>query len=113
MDKLLKQQKAIIEVLEYYAARFNNGDINNIKYYVIKDKENHHYQLISMGFRKGIFIHNCIFHFDIINEKVWLQANNTDILIADELIEKGVPKDEIVLGFHEPHLRQYTGFAVA
>ena len=25
----------------------------------------------------------------------------------------GVPKEDIVIGFHEPHLRKYTGFAEA
>jgi hypothetical protein len=113
MDKLLKLQGAIIDLLAYYAERFNGSNVKDVKHYVIKDTENHHYQLISMGFRNGVFIHNCIFHFDIINEKIWLQVNNTDILIADELIEKGILKKNIVLGFHEPHLRQYTGFAVA
>ncbi len=113
MDKLLKLEDAIIDLLEYYANRFNGSNINDVKHYVIKDKENHHYQLIAMGFRNGLFIHNCIFHFDIINKKVWLQVNNTDVLIADELIEKGVPKDKIVLGFHEPELRKHTGFAVS
>jgi hypothetical protein len=111
MDKLLKYQEAIIALLQEYADYYNGG--NDVKHYVIKDKENHHYQLIAMGFRNGVFIHSCVFHFDIIKDKVWLQVNETANLIADELIEKGVPKKDIVLGFHEPHLRQYTGFAVA
>lgn len=112
MDKTLKYQKAIIELLEYYKNRYNQSD-EDAKHYVIKDKENHHYQLIIMGFDDGVFIHGCIFHFDIINEKVWLQVNETDVLIADRLMEYGVPKEDIVIGFHEPHLRKYTGFAEA
>ena len=32
--------------------------------------------------------------------------------IAEELINAGIPKSDIVLGFHEPEIRQYTGFAV-
>lgn len=112
MDKILKYQKAIIELLENYAYRYNQSN-ETLKHYVIKDKENHHYQLITMGFEDGVFIHSCIFHFDIINKKVWLQVNETDILIADELMEHNVPKEDIVIGFQQPHLRKYTGFAEA
>ena len=36
---------------------------------------------------------------------------NTDILIADELIANGIPKDKIVLGFIAPSERLSTGFA--
>ena len=110
-NKIIKYQNSIIDLLSYYADRYNQGD--SLKHYVIKDKESNHFQLIMMGFENGIFIHSCIYHFDIIDEKIWLQVNNTDNLIADELMEKGVPRTDIVIGFHEPHLRKYTGFAVA
>ena len=35
-----------------------------------------------------------------------------EIGIANELVKLGVPKDHIVLAFHEPFVRPYTGFAV-
>lgn len=111
MDKVLTYQKKIIELLEEYKNRYNQND--NLNHYVIKDKENHHYQLITMGFDDGVFVHSCVFHFDIINKKVWLQVNETDVLIADKLVENGIPKEDIVIGFQEPHLRKYTGFAEA
>ena len=111
MDRILKYQNAIITLLQEYADYYNGG--NDVRHYVIKDKESHHYQLIAMGFKNDLFIHSCLFHFDIIDKKVWLQVNETEHLIADELIEKGVPKMDIVLGFHAPHIRPYTGFAVA
>lgn len=112
MDKIVKYQQAILELLQEYAAYYK-GSNSSTKYYVIADKENYHYLLNETGFSNRHFINSTIFHFDIIDDKVWLQTNNTKYLIADELIEKGIPKEEIVLGFHEPHLRQYTGFAVA
>ena len=39
--------------------------------------------------------------------KTWHYAD-----IADELVEMGVPKDDIVLGFHSPFKRQFTEYAV-
>lgn len=32
--------------------------------------------------------------------------------IADELVREGVPKQDIVIAYHAPHVRQYTEFAV-
>jgi hypothetical protein len=33
--------------------------------------------------------------------------------VAEDLVQAGVPRDAIVLGFRPPHVRQYTGYAVA
>jgi hypothetical protein len=33
--------------------------------------------------------------------------------IATDLLEAGVPKEDIVLAFHAPEMRPYTEFAVA
>jgi hypothetical protein len=56
---------------------------------------------------------NIVFHFDIRNGKIWLQRNITEYEIVDYLMENGVSKDDIVLGFRYPETRPYTGFAVS
>jgi hypothetical protein len=43
---------------------------------------------------------------------VWIQHDATDVGIANELLARGVPKEDIVLAFHPPYKRPYTGFAV-
>lgn len=48
---------------------------------------------------------------NIKNHKVWVQHDGTEVGIADELVKLGVPKEDIVLAFHEPLVRKYTGFA--
>ena len=50
---------------------------------------------------------------DIINEKIWIQQNNTEAKIVDELLERGVLREDIVLGFQHPQTRAISGFAVA
>jgi XisI protein len=37
----------------------------------------------------------------------------TDTDIAQQLVEMGVPKQDIVLGLHPPDKRPYTGYGVA
>jgi len=49
---------------------------------------------------------------DIKGEKIWIHHDGTDIGIADDLVNLRVPKSDIVLAFHEPLVRQYTGFAL-
>jgi hypothetical protein len=51
-------------------------------------------------------------HLDIKDGKIWIQHDGTEIGIANELVKLGVPKEDIVLAFHEPFVRPYTGFAV-
>ncbi|MEN8221131.1 MAG: element excision factor XisI family protein [Pseudomonadota bacterium] len=54
--------------------------------------------------------HGAVIHVDIIEDKIWIQYDGTEEGIA---VDKGVPKETIVLGFRPPELRSYTGFAVA
>lgn len=51
-------------------------------------------------------------HLDLKNEKIWIQHNTTEVDIALELIEMGVLKSDIVIGFDTPKMRQLSGFAV-
>ncbi len=48
---------------------------------------------------------------DIKNGKIWIQHDGTKDGVADDLVELGVPKEDIVLAFHPPYKRKYTGFA--
>ena len=52
-------------------------------------------------------------HVDIQNGKIWIQHDGTKGGIANELVELGVPKQDIVLAFHAPYRRQFTEFAVS
>ena len=51
--------------------------------------------------------------FEINNGKVWIQEDNTDLVIADDLERAGIPKSDIVLGFQPPSVRPYTEYAAA
>lgn len=40
------------------------------------------------------------------------EVHFTEVGVANELVELGVPKEDIVLAYHAPYQRKYTGFAV-
>ena len=112
MDNTLIYEKAIIELLEEYARFWDTEE--SIKNHVIVDKERNRYQLVIIGWRDDSrFVHSVAFYIEIQKGKVWLHQNNTEALIADELVEKGVAKNDIVLGFVAPALRASSGFALA
>jgi len=68
---------------------------------------------MNVGQVKGInHFYGILIHIDIKGGKLWIEWNGTEDEIADELVELGVAKSDIVLAFHMPYKRQFTGFAV-
>jgi XisI protein len=105
MDKILKYKNAILQYLEQYIKGYQNAP-DSLDNQLIADDRGHHYQLLRVGWSNKKFIHFCVFHFDIKDGKIWVQVNETEELIADELVRLGVPADDIVLGFQPEYLRE-------
>ncbi len=70
-----------------------------------------HYHLGEVGWDGDDRIDVMLLHIDIIEGRIWLQYNGTDLRVGEELVRAGIPRDQIVLGFQPPELRQYTDFA--
>lgn len=80
---------------------------------VLFDQEHDGYALIAEGWDGEKRVHHIVAHLEIINGKVWIQADNTDVVIARELEAHGIPKSDIVLGFRAPSVRPLTDYAAA
>ncbi|WP_413201354.1 XisI protein [Nostoc piscinale] len=76
----------------------------------IFDERQDHYQLLYVGWRGNQRDFGCILHLDIKDGKIWIQHDGTEEGIANRLVEMGVPKQDIILAFHEPYIRQFTEF---
>jgi hypothetical protein len=84
-----------------------------IQLQTVFDRERDHYLLMLVG-RDGIRrVHGCLVHVDIIGGKLWIQRDGTEHGIARDLLEAGVPRDQIVLAFRSPEMRRITDFAIA
>jgi len=101
-----KIQQLLQELAEYGSA---NGEIES---QLIFDAERDHYQLVHVGWRKNHRIYGCVVHLDIKDGKIWVQHNGTEFDISVRLSEMGIPKQNIVNGFHSSYMRQFTEFAV-
>jgi hypothetical protein len=109
--KYKKYEKIILEVLTEIASSNAKDSVQDI---VISDTKKHHYQILHTGwFTPEQFVYQIIIHFQIMESgKVWLLANNTDNPITEELVRRGIPPSEIVLGFQPPLFRSVSGYAV-
>ena len=108
----LEIYRQIIETIltEYTRIPYAYGDIQTESVF---DRTHDRYLLVNVGWDNGKRVHGCLVHIDIIDGKLWLQRDGTEHGIAKELVQAGVPKDHIVLGFRPAEVRQYTEYAVA
>ena len=109
MDRLDSYRRIIRDVLsQYLDIRYANGKISNE---AIFDPANDRYLIISVGWDGVKRIHGALIHVDISDGKVWVQRDGTEQGIARELVAAGIPKDQIVLGFHPAEVRPHTEYA--
>lgn len=111
MEKIKNYQKIIKQVLESYI----DSDHPNLdeEIYLVADDIKMHYLVYHNAWKRSSRSYGCILHVRIKNEKVYVEYDGTDVGFADVFVEEGIPKKDIVLAFHSPAKRPYTGFAVA
>jgi hypothetical protein len=111
MDQVEKYRAAIKKLIcEYAQFKPSLGEVN---VETVFDEDRDHYELIYEGWEGVKRIHGSVIHVDLRQGKVWIQFDGTEDGIAEELVEAGIPRDQIVLGFHSPEKRKHTQFAVA
>ena len=111
MDRVEKYREiikqAMRDLVDYIPAE------EGIRTELILDDASGHYQVLQIGWKDRRRIHGTLFHVDLIGEKVYVEHDGTDLALVDDLLEGGIPKHDIVMGFHPPNQRKFTDFAVA
>ena len=111
MDKLKQYETTVLGILREYAkVRYANINGGN---HLVADKENHRYLVLTIGWDEKKFVHDCPMHMDILDGKIWIQRNMTEWEVGEMLEAKGVPKEDIVIGFLSPKMREYSNYSVA
>ena len=80
---------------------------------LIFDTIHDHYQLMRVGWDDLRRVYHSVIHFDIKDNKIWIQQNMTESDLAQELVNMGIQKEDIVFGLQPPYKRPYTGYGVA
>ncbi|MDZ8105480.1 MAG: XisI protein [Nostoc sp. DedQUE12a] len=111
MDTLERYRQIVRQLINEYAKyKPSHGEINTE---AIIDSQKDHYEVMHVGWDGQRRVHGSVIHIDIIQGKIWIQYDGTNRPVAEELLAAGVPREDIILGFHPPQVRQYTDFGVA
>jgi hypothetical protein len=106
--KLNEIRRIIREVLQELVGLDSRGIIH---YDAVFDDEHGRYQVLAIGFEGLRQVIRPLAYLEIKDGLIWLHADNSDYGIAEELERQGIGKDQIVLGFQPPSMRQYTDYA--
>ena len=115
MDKLNQYRATIQQSIEEYVKRsgYTPSGSEQVEMQVLTDPKHDHYQVVLVGWENRRRVYSPIFHLDIKDGKIWVQQNVSDYDLIQEIMDKGIPKSDIVLAFQSVLLRQHSGFAVA
>jgi hypothetical protein len=96
----------LTEYLEFMAAYYDRPAQDALEHQVLADEARGHFQLLRLGWHERRFHFLVLMHFDLKPDgRIWLQQNNTEILVDEELAQRGVDKQDILLGFRPAYLR--------
>ena len=99
MDKLTKYCQILCQYLEDFAR--DDPEAN-----LIFDEKRDRFLVMHVNWRNDYRIYGCAIHLDLIDGKVWIQNNSTEIYVNRELIKRGISEEDIVLGFRSPSVRK-------
>jgi len=109
----VEQYRQLIQELLSERALRSQRSTPQVEAQTVFDRDHDHYQLVYVGWkRNGDRDYGCLLHLDLKDGKIWIQYDGTEGGIALELVKRGVPKEDIVLGYHSPSVRQFTEFAL-
>ncbi|KAM3094948.1 XisI protein [Phormidesmis sp. 146-12] len=111
MDKLEHYRSIIKKILTtYHQMTSSKPDVESLLAF---DEERDQYLWFRWGWQDDKRIRHITVYLCIKNDKIWVEEDMTDLCVVDSLLEAGVPKSDIVLGFQPPSKRSLTEFAIA
>lgn len=112
MDNINSYRQIVKDLLTDYAKI--PSSYGNIVRQTVFDQERDHYQLVNTGWENKRRIYGCLLHVDIqADGKIWIQYDGTEAGIANQLVEKGIPKENIVLAYQSTYMRKLSEFAAS
>src|SRR5438128_190184 len=106
MEKIDRYRQIVLDVIDKYA----QYRPEHVEVFKVLDHERDHYLLMRDGFWKAWRYYGCVLHLDIQDGKVWIRHDGIEEGVAEELVERGIAREDVVLAFHAPHLRYRSDF---
>lgn len=114
MDKLTFYRELIQRLLtSYQSLSEKSSKSTDVESMVVFDEKRDHYLWMRSGWENNHRIRGITVYLRIKNDKIWVEEDWTNLDVVGDLLEAGVPNEDIVLGFQPPDARKYTDFAIA
>ncbi len=113
MDKIDKYREIVVDLLNKQPDLIYRNKDDEVGTYAIFDDERAHYMIFRSGWWGKKRIHSAILYIRLHEGKIWLEEDWTEDGITPALLDAGIPKKDIVLGFRHPQIRPLTEFAIA
>ncbi|MBW4623980.1 MAG: XisI protein [Brasilonema octagenarum HA4186-MV1] len=117
MDTLTHYRNTVQETIKKYYNNSNSQPANTTETIIsdrlILDEERDQYLWLRCGWDGKRRMQHIILYLQIQNGKIWVEEDSTNLVIVDDLLAAGIPKTDIILGFHHPSKRAFTEFAIA
>jgi hypothetical protein len=102
---MINPQTAAIELVELLA-KVDSSEQSGATIKIIDEL-----LLFNNTWKDGRRYYGCFLHIDLSADgKIWIQHDGADLNVAEQLMEAGIAKEEIVLGFQPPSVRAVLGF---
>ncbi|MCU0347371.1 MAG: XisI protein [Saprospiraceae bacterium] len=111
MDKIAKYSK----ILEGFLLKRSSTKLANspgAKSHLVIDREKLEFLLLWVGWSGSAYKHGLMFHFQILNGKVWIHENRTDIDLHEVLAGLGISESDIVAGNVAPYELENLALAI-
>ncbi|MFM7408028.1 MAG: XisI protein [Cuspidothrix sp.] len=113
MDKLTNYRQIIKKILtEYENLASRTPSPEGVDSILAFDEQRDQYLWFQTGWNDDRKVRGITVYVRIKNEKIYIEEDWTEEGIANELLRENVPKEDIVLAFHDPQSRKFTEFAV-
>jgi hypothetical protein len=113
MEKVTTYRNVVRRLFREFERLYNLQSTPGIETFVVFDEVRDHYFLMRLGWSENRRVRQIVLYVRLKEGKLWIEEDWTEEGIATELLKAGVSKDEIVLAFQPPEMRQLSEFAMA
>jgi hypothetical protein len=97
MDKINQYRQIVKQVISYYSRlKPSHG---NIRLDTVFDEAQDRYNLMQVGWDRGKRIRGNLIYITLSDEKVLIEYDGMESGISQDLIDKGIPEEDIILAF--------------
>ncbi len=105
MDRILMHRELVKKHLEDYRALLAEQPMSGVEAHCVFDGEQDEYLLVEWGWDGKKRVRRVILFVRLLESKIWIEEDWTEAGLAQELLDAGVSRSEIVLAFQHPSIR--------